>query len=491
LEVFVTDTLIDFSAAFPAPQAVKDAGHRGVICYVSDSRPGTNFGAKPLTRAAADSYRAAGLEVVSCYQKGKGTTSDWRGGYDAGVAHAKRALEVHRAAGGPDRRPIYAPVDDNPTLAEYNTLIAPFLRGWESVVGHEWTGVYGNSLVHAWAQEDGLGSWWWLHGWGGDRTPDEQTHLHQVEIDKRTVGGVGVDLDVILRPDYGQWSKAVAPAPGPAPQPAPGVPMPPRRAMWSPNSDTRPRNVSWLCFHTQEGNGTADSLARYLCNPASGVSYNTVGDARELIDVVPFDRSPWAALGANGRADHFCFGGSFSAWSRQQWLDCGMLDNAAAWLADRATVRGIPIAYVGTDGVRTGKPGVIGHVDWTRGAGEGSHTDPGPNFPWDELTTRAQRFAQPQAQPQQEDDMTPDQEALLRDVRNQLCGSPNVGEFPGHPQLGGKTLVDALAEIRWKETVALDLGGRPGAESDDQFGQVLSIRAAVNKLLAALPKAGA
>jgi len=176
------------------------------------------------------------------------------------------------------------------------------------------------------------------------------------------------------------------------PQPPQGVPMPPRRAMWSPNCDDRPRNVTWLCFHTQEGNGTADSLARYLDNPASGVSYNTVGDAAELIDVVPFDRSPWAALGANGRADHFCFGGSFSAWSRQQWLDCGMLDNAAAWLADRATVRGLPIAYVGTDGVRNNQPGVIGHVDWTRGANEGSHTDPGPNFPWDELIARAQRF---------------------------------------------------------------------------------------------------
>ncbi len=204
------------------------------------------------------------------------------------------------------------------------------------------------------------------------------------------------------------------------PQPAPGVPMPPRRAMWSPNCDDRPRNVTWLCFHTQEGNGTADSLARYLDNPASGVSYNTVGDGGELIDVVPFDRSPWAALGANGRADHFCFGGSFSAWSRQQWLDCGMLDNAAAWLADRATVRNIPIAYVGTDGVRTNLPGVIGHVDWTRGANEGSHTDPGPSFPWDELIARAQRLTTTT----QGVDVTPDEcRQAIRDVLNEQAPS--------------------------------------------------------------------
>lgn len=203
--------------------------------------------------------------------------------------------------------------------------------------------------------------------------------------------------------------------------PPQGVPMPPRRAMWSPNCDDRPRNVTWLCFHTQEGGGTADSLARYLDNPASGVSYNTVGDAAELIDVVPFDRSPWAALGANGRADHFCFGGSFSAWSRQQWLDCGMLDNAAAWLADRAQARGLPIAYVGTDGVRTGAPGVIGHVDWTRGAGEGTHTDPGPNFPWDELIARAQRFTNPPTPTATPGvDVTPDEcRQAMRDVLNE------------------------------------------------------------------------
>jgi len=199
-----------------------------------------------------------------------------------------------------------------------------------------------------------------------------------------------------------------------------GVPMPPRRAMWSPNCDDRPRNVTWLCFHTQEGNGTADSLARYLDNPASQVAYNTVGDAAELIDVVPFDRSPWAALGANGRADHFCFGGSFSAWTRQQWLDCGMLDNAAAWLADRATVRNIPIAYVGTDGVRTNSPGVIGHVDWTLGANEGSHTDPGPNFPWDELIARAQRLTTTTPGV----DVTPDEcRQAIRDVLNEQAPS--------------------------------------------------------------------
>jgi hypothetical protein len=29
--------------------------------------------------------------------------------------------------------------------------------------------------------------------------------LHQVEIDKRSVGGVGVDVNEVLKPQFGQW----------------------------------------------------------------------------------------------------------------------------------------------------------------------------------------------------------------------------------------------------------------------------------------------
>ncbi|SIL26141.1 secreted protein [Mycobacteroides abscessus subsp. abscessus] len=32
-----------------------------------------------------------------------------------------------------------------------------------------------------------------------------EAHLHQFEIDKRQVGGIGVDLNDILKPNFGQW----------------------------------------------------------------------------------------------------------------------------------------------------------------------------------------------------------------------------------------------------------------------------------------------
>src|ERR1700749_2945679 len=103
--------------------------------------------------------------------------------------------------------PIYASIDDDPSYEQYKQQVAPYLRGWESVIGHQRTGVYGNSKTIEWALHDGLGSYFWQHNWGspGGRTPPA-AHLHQVEIDKRPVGAVGVDINNICKPQFGQWA---------------------------------------------------------------------------------------------------------------------------------------------------------------------------------------------------------------------------------------------------------------------------------------------
>ncbi|MFD4291887.1 DUF1906 domain-containing protein [Rhodococcus sp. NPDC058505] len=206
----VGGTLIDYSGGVPDAAAISAAGHAGAIRYVSDRRPEAQWMlGKPMRADEASALTAAGLEVVSCYQFGKGATSDWRGGLDAGTRHAERGLELHRAAGGPEGRPIYASIDDNPTAQEITTQIIPYLRGWEAVVGQENTGVYANSGTIDRLLDAGVGAYFWQHDWG---TPEgyvhPEAHLHQFEIDKRAVGGVGVDLNSILRADYGQWSLA-------------------------------------------------------------------------------------------------------------------------------------------------------------------------------------------------------------------------------------------------------------------------------------------
>ena len=200
--------LLDYAAGVLSAADLKAAGAVGAIRYVSDKRPGASWMlGKPMQLAEARDLNQAGLKIVSNYQFGKQETSDWLGGQSAGVSHANRGVEIHTAAGGPASAPIYASIDDNPTFEQYKQQVAPYLRGWESVIGHQRVGVYGNSKVIDWALQDGLGTWFWQHNWG---TPKgfvhPAAHLHQFEIDARKVAGVGVDLNNILKPQFGQWA---------------------------------------------------------------------------------------------------------------------------------------------------------------------------------------------------------------------------------------------------------------------------------------------
>ena len=199
--------LFDYSAGVIKASDIKAAGALGAIRYVSDRRPGAQWMlGKPIQIDEARDLYAAGLKIVSNYQFGKGVTADWLGGAAAGITHAKRGWELHTAAGGPVSAPIYVSIDDDPTSAQYAQQVAPYLRAWESVLGHQRVGVYANSKTIDWALQDGLGSWFWQHEWG---TPEgfvhPAAHLHQFEIDARSVAGVGVDLNNILKPQFGQW----------------------------------------------------------------------------------------------------------------------------------------------------------------------------------------------------------------------------------------------------------------------------------------------
>ena len=199
--------LLDYAAGVLSASDIRSAGALGAIRYVSDRRPGGQWMlGKPIQLPEARDLYKGGLKIVSCYQYGKESTADWLGGHAAGVQHAQRGFALHTAAGGPVGAPIYASIDDDPTPAQYKAQVAPYLRGWESVLGHQRVGVYANSKTIEWAVQDGLGSYFWQHNWG---SPGGVAHpaaaLHQVEIDKQHVGGVGVDVNHILKPRFGQW----------------------------------------------------------------------------------------------------------------------------------------------------------------------------------------------------------------------------------------------------------------------------------------------
>lgn len=199
--------LLDYAAGVLKAGDIRGAGALGAIRYVSDRRPGGAWMlGKPIQLPEARDLYQSGLKIVSCYQFGKADTADWLGGQSAGVQHAKRGWELHVAAGGSYGAPIYASIDDDPTFEQYKAQVAPYLKGWEAVLGHQRVGVYANSKTIEWAIQDNLGAYFWQHNWGSPgRVAHPAAHLHQVEIDARQVAGIGVDVNHILKPQFGQW----------------------------------------------------------------------------------------------------------------------------------------------------------------------------------------------------------------------------------------------------------------------------------------------
>ncbi len=213
--------LIDFAERRIAPDDIKSAGYDGVVNYVSESRPGANFEAKPITREYADALRAAGLHIVSNFQYGKpgwANPSDFTRGHDGGVADAQTALQLHGAAGGGSSAPIFFSIDDDIDHNAWNGPAVDWFRGINSVLGVERTGIYGNAQACGWAIDDGVighsttagHRWaWQTRSWShGDREPAAvlyQSVVNSPSNPSPLLGGINVDIDDVLATDYGQW----------------------------------------------------------------------------------------------------------------------------------------------------------------------------------------------------------------------------------------------------------------------------------------------
>ena len=214
--------LIDYAMRQIPAADIRAAGYAGVINYVSLSRPGSNFGAKPITRPYAESLTAAGLVIVSNYQYGKpgGTApSDFTRGFAGGVADAKTAWQIHTAAGGGQSAPIFFSVDDDISRDTWNTLALQWFRGINSVLGVQRTGVYGGIDVCQWAAADGvIGNsrtpgrlWaWQTKAWSGNKIHPNAVLYQRIVATASNpgplVGGIEVDVNDVLAQDCGQWN---------------------------------------------------------------------------------------------------------------------------------------------------------------------------------------------------------------------------------------------------------------------------------------------
>lgn len=198
---------------------------------------------------------------------------------------------------------------------------------------------------------------------------------HRDHIHTRQSQPIPLPQEATLRPDFNEYP------------------------MWSPNNQPRGgTKIDLFLLHTQEGAGNADSLARYLGNPANQVSYHyTVSqDMRDngvtVVDVVDTDLASWSALSANNRSINLCFAGSSVSWSRDTWMRNSKAIDAAAWLAVQDCKKyGIPTTVIAPP-YKAGA-GISDHNYVTKILRDGTHSDVGPNFPWTYFAQKVTEYA--------------------------------------------------------------------------------------------------
>jgi hypothetical protein len=171
--------------------------------------------------------------------------------------------------------------------------------------------------------------------------------------------------------------------------------------------------VRLVVLHTAEGSRTVESLGRWFQRRPTekdpGSSSHTGIDDFRIETYVPYDRAAWTLRSGNAISDNAELCG-FARWSRAEWLAHDrMLTLAAQWVRERCAARNVPIRKLTPAQVAAGVSGVIGHVDWTNGMHDGTHSDPGLNLPWDVVIARARN---------EEDDM-PSAEEVAKAVWDQ------------------------------------------------------------------------
>lgn len=225
-------------------------------------------------------------------------------------------------------------------------------------------------------------------------------------------------------------------------------------------ADSGPRDPAaclWGMFHTTENSDTTppENVARWQLDRANESSYNLLFGAdatgARTVRSNDDDYSPWAAgMPGNRLAFHGAAVGR-AARSRREWLNNSrQLESMARWAADLHTRHGLPLRWLTVEEVRGQRArGFTSHaVYWQaigRGQGMDVRTDPGDGFPHDVVLTRAAEIAGGGDKPMSNGSSSSG-DPRLDLALDQLAGHP-WQQFPGWPQIGGLTIVDALAAI--------------------------------------------
>lgn len=194
--------LLDYSAGGLTGQQVADGGYAGAIRYIDEP---SRLGHKHTNRAEYASLVAAGREVHLVFEV---AANDPDGGYAQGVAYAKRARFGADYLGYSGV--IFFCQDQN--LATVTQTHVDYIRGAASVLGWSRVGAYGfRSFIQAVKAGTPCSNFWQC---GARSTLQPYVQVWQDNNWKGTVGGVGVDRNLILSPLPNGNTDVLTPADG-------------------------------------------------------------------------------------------------------------------------------------------------------------------------------------------------------------------------------------------------------------------------------------
>lgn len=219
--------------------------------------------------------------------------------------------------------------------------------------------------------------------------------------------------------------------------------MPPKS--WE---DANRTSVQLIVIHTTEGVARPQAAmdgAAYDQRRTDGTSTHYFHDSATTVQCVrTADIAHTARRQGNLRGIHheLCTKAGSANWADAYHHT--MLLRAAAQAARDAKKWGIPVRHLTVAQIAGGERGFCGHADITRAFPQdnGTHTDPGPDFPWTQFLNMVRAELVPPVD--KEDDMTTKAEfvAWLKDaeVRAALCtavfNTDNVVPAPGDPKPG-------------------------------------------------------
>ena len=144
---------------------------------------------KRLTRTEAEAMTAAGIDILSIFERKANSAA---GGRNAGLSDGSAALKEARIIGQPEGSAIYFAVDYDAQPKEFDTLEA-YLKAAESSIPGYKVGVYGSFAVCEEMSKRGIPYCWQTYAWSrGEKSASANVYQYHNNAE---LSGITCDLN--------------------------------------------------------------------------------------------------------------------------------------------------------------------------------------------------------------------------------------------------------------------------------------------------------